>query len=142
MIPKSNLKKNILDQVIAVAMASDAPKKMGAILLKRSKIISAATNSYTKTHPVQKWAAERTARLYNQKDYSLKQYLHCEINAIIKAKGELADTVVVCRIGGHGGKELRESRPCKICSAFLIQHGIYNVHYSTNQGFNYEYWGN
>lgn len=141
MIKKSTLKKNILNQAIAVAMASDSPKRMGAILLKRNKIVSAATNSYTKTHPIQKWAAERTARLYNQKDYSLKQYLHCEINAIIKAKGELSDTIVVCRVGGHGGKEIRDARPCRICSGFLIQHGIFHVHYSTNYGFLYEYWG-
>jgi deoxycytidylate deaminase len=141
-IQKSHLKKNILDQAIAVAMASDSPKRMGAILLKRNKVISAATNSYTKTHPIQKWAAERTARLYNQKDYSLKQYLHSEINAIIKAKGEPADTIVVCRIGGHGGKDLRDARPCRICSGFLIQHGVFHVHYSTNYGFLYEYWGN
>lgn len=137
-----NLKKTIFKQAIAVAMASDAPKKMGAILLKRNKIVSVATNSYTKTHPVQKWAAERTARLYNQKDYSLKQYLHSEIRAIIKAKGESADTIVVCRVGGHGGEELREARPCKICSAVLIENGVYNIYYSTNNGvFNYEYWG-
>jgi deoxycytidylate deaminase len=139
---KSHLKKEILNQAIAVAMASDSPKRMGAILLKRNKIISAATNSYTKTHPVQKWAAERTARLYDRKEYELKQYLHGEISAIIKAKGEPSDTIVVCRVGGHGGKELRNSRPCKICSGFLIQHGIYNIHYSTDYGFIYEYWGN
>ncbi len=122
-------------------MASDAPKKMGAILLKRNKIVSAATNSYTKTHPIQKWAAERTARLYG-KEYELKQYLHSEILSIIKSKGEPADTIVVCRVGGHGGKELRKSRPCAICSAFLIRHGIYNIHYSTNDGFFYENWEN
>jgi deoxycytidylate deaminase len=138
---KSHLKKEILNQAIAVAMASDSPKKIGAVLLKRNKIVSAATNSYTKTHPIQKWAAERTARLYGKKEYEMKQYLHSEIRTIIKAKGEPADTIVVCRVGGHGGKELRNSRPCKICSAFLIQHGIYNIHYSTDYGFIYEYWG-
>lgn len=138
---KSHLKKEIINQAIALAMASDAPKKMGAVLLKRNKIISAATNSYTKTHPIQKWAAERTARIYGQKYYSLKQYLHSEIRAIIKAKGEPADTIVVCRVGGHGGKELRNSRPCNICSAFLIQNGVQHIHYSTDQGFMYEYWG-
>lgn len=137
---KSNLKNEIFKQAIAVAMASDAPKKMGAVLLKKNKIISAATNSYTKTHPIQKWAAERTARLYG-KEYGMKQYLHSEIRTIIKAKGESADTIVVCRVGGHGGKELRNSRPCAICSAFLIQHEIYNIHYSTDEGFMYEYWG-
>ena len=138
---KSHLKQEILNQAIAVAMASDAPKKMGAVLLKRNKIVSCATNSYTKTHPIQKWAAERTARIYG-KEYALKQYLHGEVRAIIKAKGEPADTIVVCRMGGHGQKELREARPCRICSSLLIDNGIYNIHYSTSNGeFLYEYWG-
>lgn len=122
-------------------MASDAPKKIGAILLKKNKIISTATNSYVKTHPVQKWAAERTARIYG-KDYVKKQFLHSEIRCLIKAKGEPADTIVVCRVGGHGGKELRLARPCEICSAFLMENDVYNIYYSTNEGFfNYEYWG-
>src|SRR6056300_306070 len=112
---ESHLKNSILKQSIAVAMASDSPKKMGAILLRKNKIISAATNSYVKTHPIQKWAAERTARLYG-KEYTKKQFLHSEIRAILKAKGESADTIVVCRVGGHGGKELRLARPCRICS--------------------------
>lgn len=138
---KSHLKQDILNQAVAVAMSSDAPKKMGAVLLKRNKIVSAATNSYTKTHPVQSWCAERTARIYG-KEYALKQYLHAEIRAIIKAKGSVADTIVVCRVGGHGGKELRQGRPCHICSGFLMQNGINHIHYSTSNGdFLYEYWG-
>ena len=37
---KSYLKQSILEQAIAVALASDAPKKMGAILLgRRNKLI-------------------------------------------------------------------------------------------------------
>ena len=55
---KSYLKPSILKQVIAVAMASDAPKKMGAILLdRRNKLISTGVNSYEMTHTQQFFAA-------------------------------------------------------------------------------------
>ncbi len=139
MIQKSHLKKSILDQAIAVAMASDAPKKMGAILLKRNKIISAAVNDYEKTHPVQYWAAQNAAKIFNDDSLAKKVFCHCEINCLIKAK-ETADTIVVCRVGGHGKKHIRNARPCKLCSVFLIKNKIYNIHYSTDNGFVYENW--
>jgi len=141
MIKKSHLKKSILDQAIAVAMASDAPKKMGAILLKRNKIISAAVNDYEKTHPVQYWAAQNAAKIFNDASLAKKQYLHAEIKALLK-KREDADTIIVCRVGGHGKKYIRNARPCRLCSIYLIKNKIYNIHYSTDNGFVYENWEN
>jgi tRNA(Arg) A34 adenosine deaminase TadA len=99
---RSPLKKSILQQAIAVAMASDAPKKMGAILLdKRNRIVASATNSYSKTHPVQYFAAQNAARIWGDDSLSFKQYLHSEIRVLVKAK-EDAHSIVVCRVGGHG----------------------------------------
>lgn len=138
---KSYLKPSILKQAIAVAMASDAPKKMGAILLKRNRIIAAATNDYTKTHTVQYWAAQNAARIWGDPNLAKKHFLHSEIRALIKAK-EDADTIVVCRVGGHGKKHIRYARPCPICTQFLLTTSkVVNVHYSTPDGFLYEYWG-
>ena len=62
MATKSPLKTEILQQAIAVAMSSDAPKKIGAILLKRNRTISCAVDDYKRTHPVQYWAAQSAAR--------------------------------------------------------------------------------
>lgn len=138
---KSYLKSSILKQAIAVAMASDAPKKMGAILLKRNKIIAAATNDYSKTHPTQARAAQSAAQVWGDPSLAKKQYLHAELASIIKAK-EDADTIVVCRVGGHGKKTIAYAKPCPLCSLYLRQYSdVKHVHYSTPDGFVYEYWG-
>jgi deoxycytidylate deaminase len=53
-VRKSYLKREVFHQAIAVAMASDAPKKMSAVLLdKRNKVISTGLNSYEITHTQQ-----------------------------------------------------------------------------------------
>jgi deoxycytidylate deaminase len=138
---KSPLKKCILKQSYAVAMSSDAPKKIGAILLKKNRIIASAVNSYETTHPVQAWAAQNAARIFNEPNLSKKTFLHSEIRALIKARDD-ADTIVVCRVGGHGGQELRLSRPCVVCSEYIRScSSVVHIHYSTPQGFLYEYWG-
>ena len=138
---KSPLKREILNQAYAVAMSSNAPKKIGAILLKKNKIIASAVNDYTRTHPVQFFAAQNAARIFNQPHLDKKQFLHAELRSLIKAR-EDADTIVVCRVGGHGGEELRLSRPCIICSNYIRNcSDVVNIHYSTPNGFLYEYWG-
>lgn len=138
---KSPLKKCILNQAYSVAFSSDAPKKIGAILLKRNRIIASAVNDYTRTHPVQFWAAQNAARIFNEPHLENKIYLHGELRALIKAK-EDADTIIVCRVGGHGGQELRNARPCPVCSEYIRSCStVTHVHYSTMQGFLYEYWG-
>jgi deoxycytidylate deaminase len=138
---KSPIKKTILQQAFAVAMASNAPKKMGAILLKRNRIIASAVNDYTRTHPIQFWAAQNAARIFNEPQLENKIYLHAELRSLIKAK-EDADTIIVCRVGGHGGQELRNSRPCVVCEGYIRScSSVVHIHYSTPQGFMYEYWG-
>jgi deoxycytidylate deaminase len=138
---KSPLKKCILQQAFAVSLSSDAPKKIGAILLKKNKIIASAVNDYTRTHPVQFFAAQNAARIFNEPNLIKKQFLHSEIRVLIKAR-EDADTIVVCRVGGHSGEELRMSRPCVICSEYIRScTDVVHIHYSTPQGFLYEYWG-
>lgn len=122
-------------------MASDAPKKIGAILLKKNRIIASAVNDYTRTHPVQYWAAQNAARIFNEPHLEKKTFLHAELRALIKSRDD-ADTIVVCRVGGHGGKELRMSRPCMICAEYIRScSDVVHIHYSTPQGFMYEYWG-
>jgi deoxycytidylate deaminase len=142
MATKSPLKKCILKQSYAVAMSSNAPKKIGAILLKKNRIIASAVNDYHRTHPVQALAAQNAARIFNEPNLKKKTFLHSEIRALIKAR-EDADTIVVCRVGGHGGQELRMSRPCRVCEGYIRScSDVVHIHYSTSQGFLYEYWGN
>ena len=136
---KSYLKPSILKQAIAVAMASDAPKKMGAILLRRNRVIAAATNSYEKTHPLQYWAAQNAAKVWGDPNLAKKTRLHSEIRVLIKAR-EDADTIVVCRVGGHGKKSIAYARPCPVCTGFLLDTSVVHIHYSTPDGFLYEHW--
>ena len=78
---KSPLKREILNQAYAVALSSDAPKKIGAVLLKRNRVITSAVNSYEITHPVQYWAAKNASMVFNQPHLSKKQFLHAELRS-------------------------------------------------------------
>jgi deoxycytidylate deaminase len=140
MATKSPLKKTILHQAFAVAMASNAPKKMGAILLdKRNRIISAGVNSYEITHTQQFYAAVMASKKYKNPNLSKKLFLHCEINCLLKSK-KPGHKLVICRVGGHGGTELRDSFCCPICYLYITNNcpSIKEIHWSTNeQDFEY-----
>lgn len=131
---KSSLKPEILNQAISVAMASPSKKRVGSILLKKNKVIATAVNLDSKTHPIQyEWGC--------RVGLPQKSYLHSEISCLIRAR-DTADTIVVARVGGHSRTELRCARPCPVCTAYLkYQSNVVHVHYSTDDGFMYEYWG-
>jgi deoxycytidylate deaminase len=137
---KSNLKREFLRQAFAVALSSNSRRKVGAILIRKKRVIAASCNYDKKSHPIQSWWANKTAEIYG-KHLSEKVYLHSEISALIRAR-EDADSIVICRVGGHSGRELRNARPCVICEGYIRYSGIDHIHYSTNNGFLYEYWGN
>lgn len=122
-----------LRRAVEVASTSSSKKKVGAVLMNKNKVIATATNHDCKSHPVQAKWAEKVG-------LEEKIYLHAEIAAMIKARDD-ADKIVVVRLGGRSGEELRQSRPCKICEAYLRHAGIQHVYYSTgNNKFSYEYW--
>jgi deoxycytidylate deaminase len=141
---ESYLKPRILDQAIAVAMASNGSKRIGAILLKKNKIVAAACNNYDKSDAFQFRASQRASIIYNKPEYSKRVYGHAETLALKKINDGDADTIVVCRLSGkHNSKKLRLARPCRICS-HLIQNfypTIRYIHYFTERGFFYETWG-
>ena len=121
----------MLGLAIKVAESSKSKKKVGAVLLHKNKVITQGVNQDTKTHPFQ-------AKLAEMVGLDEKIYLHAEIAALVRCKGE-ADTIVVARLGGHYGYELRNAKPCPICSLALKEAGIENVYYSTDDGFLYQY---
>ncbi len=125
------LSDNIYDLVIETAKSSPSKKQVGAILLNRNKVVATATNIETKTHPIQARFAERVG-LHE------KIFLHAEIAALVKCREE-CDTIVVARLGGHNHDELRMAKPCPVCALALKEAGIDKVHYTTNNGFLYEY---
>ncbi len=135
----STLKPEILNQAVAVAMASTSRKQLGCIILKKKKIIAAACNYDKKTHTVQERYAKFASKIYENDSLSHKIFLHAEILCLIRSKGE-GDTIITARVGGQGGNKLRNSRPCPICTLFLQHHGIKKIHYSTSNGFLFEDW--
>jgi tRNA(Arg) A34 adenosine deaminase TadA len=120
---------NFLELAIETAKTSPSRRKIGAVLLKKSKVIATAVNLERKSHPFQ-------AKLARKVGLGEKIYLHAEVHALIKAK-EDADTIVVARVDNQN--KLRMAKPCKICSFALEQVGITNVYYTTNEGFMYRY---
>jgi cytidine deaminase len=120
---------NFLKLAIEIAKTSPSKRKVGAILLKKSKVVSTAVNLENKSHP---WQAELAKKvgLYQ------KIYLHSEVHALIKSREE-ADTIVVARVNNQG--QLRNSSPCPICRLALESEGVQNIYYTTNKGFLYEY---
>jgi tRNA(Arg) A34 adenosine deaminase TadA len=120
---------SVFDLAIETAKSSPSKKKVGAILLNKNKVVMTATNLETKSHPLQASFAVRVG-------LPEKIYLHAEISALIKCKEDV-DTIVVARVNNQG--KLRMAKPCPICSLALKESGISNIHYTTNQGFLYEY---
>lgn len=141
---ESFLKDRILDQAIAVAMASEGPKRVGAILLKKNKIVAAGCNNYNKTDPLQAKISQKVSMIYNKPDFSKKVFGHAETLALKKIRNDDADTIVVCRLSGkYSSRKLRMARPCAACSLLIEEFypSIKHIHYSTEKGFMYEYWG-
>jgi len=120
---------NLYDLAIEVAKSSPSKKLVGAILLNKNRVVTTATNLERKSHPLQAKFAERVG-------LKEKIFLHAEIAALVKCREE-CDTIIVARVNNQN--KLRNSRPCPICSLALKQAGVSKVHYSTNDGFLYEY---
>ena len=88
---------------------------------KRGRLISCATNNYTKTHPTQ-------ARLAHKVGHPERQFLHAEILAGIRAKGKPIHTLKVWRYGADG--QLLCAKPCPICQEAIRELQITEVWYS------------
>ena len=120
---------NFLQLAIETAKSSPSKKRVGAVLLKKNKVIATAVNLERKSHPLQAKFAKRVG-LWQ------KIYLHSEIAALIKAR-EDADTIVVARVNPQN--KMRNAKPCKICALALEEAGVKNIYYSTDDGFMYKY---
>ena len=120
---------NFLHLAVETAKSSPSRRRVGAVLLRKSKLVSTAVNLEQKSHPLQAKLAEKVG-------LGEKIYLHSEIHALIKAK-EDADTIIVARVNTQD--KLRMAKPCPICSLALEQSGVKNIYYSTNEGFMYKY---
>lgn len=134
-IKTSRLKPETFNIAISVAMASNAPKKMAAVLLdKRNRVISTGINSYEMTHTQQFYAAVKASKKFKNPSLRKKLFLHCELNCLLKAR-KPGHKLVICRVGGYGSKELRNSFCCPICYLYITNNcpTIKEIHWSTNE---------
>ena len=88
---------------------------------KKDNLISSAYNSYTKTHPVQKYFATKVHQPFRDK-------LHAEILAILRAKGKKIYKITVERYNQAGEKLL--AKPCPICEEAIRAYGISVVEFT------------
>ncbi len=100
---------------------------VGATCLdKRGRLLSHATNSYKKTHPLQAYFAKKVGKPH-------QVFLHAEIAAILAAKGKKIHKIVIFR-RDHVFHRLALAKPCPICQEAIKAFGIKHVEYSTNNG--------
>lgn len=110
--------------------------KIGAIVVKKNKVISVGVNSY-KTHPIQK--------KYNRFRFNIfktdtAHTLHAEIQALVNIPygTELEDLSIYIYREHRDGK-LAKSRPCPSCLSFIKDLGIKKICYTTDEGYAIEY---
>lgn len=82
---------------------------------KKGRVISTGVNSYTRTHPVQAHFAKMVG-------LDEKQYIHAEIQALLRAKDKKVHKIKVERYGKDGVP--LNSAPCPICVAALKVWGV------------------
>ena len=92
---------------------------------KKGQVISCANNSYKKTHPLQKYFAEKVG-------HPDKIYLHAEIAAILRRGDQKIYSIWIQR--RNKKNKMLLAKPCPICQEAIKAFGIKNVYYSTNDG--------
>lgn len=92
-----------------------------AICLYKNKIVSVGVNSYTKSHTRQRRFAERAGT-------PEKEYLHAEVDAIIKARYRPIDKIVVIRF--NKAEQLACAEPCSICKLAIKAAKIKYIEYT------------
>jgi len=90
--------------------------------------ISHGNNSYTKTHPLQKYFAEKVGQ-------PEKQYLHAEIQALIHAKEQQVYEISIYHYDRFGRP--LDGKPCPICIEAMKAFGVKKVSYTTKNGWIY-----
>lgn len=89
---------------------------------KRGRVLSIGKNSYVKTHTIQANYAKRVG-------LPEKQFIHAEIDAIIKCRSlEKAHKIFVSRTAANGRPAL--AKPCKICQMAIKEAGIKEIQWT------------
>lgn len=92
---------------------------------KKGRVLSTGRNSYTKTHPLMQHFAVKAEK------NELKNCLHAEISAILRAKDKEIHRILVQRVEKLG---FGMAKPCKTCECAIRAFGIKIVEYTTDEG--------
>ena len=119
----------------AVSKLSDHKRyKIGAVVVMNHRIISSASNSDSKTHPLQK----KYDKYRFTEDGDHKR--HAELGALVPLIHENMDlssaSMYVYR--EHKDNGLGMARPCKSCMQLIKDVGIKKIFYTTEDGYAYE----
>lgn len=91
---------------------------------KRGRIISVGLNSYKKSHPIQ-------AHFAKVANLPQKEYLHSEIQALVRCKDKKIYKMTIERYDSDGNAAI--CKPCPICQAAIKAYDVKNVEYTTNE---------
>ena len=118
----SNKKHHLfLSKAAELALKSNMLQKHGAIIVYKNKIIATGYNEICN---------------YMNNNYSI----HAEVSAISKLFYnkkllELCDIYVVRVASATFDNCLKNSKPCKNCTNFILKYNLRNIYYSTNYEF-------
>lgn len=88
---------------------------------KKGRLLSAAFNSYTKTHPLQAYLAQKVG-------HASQTCLHAEIAAILKCKDKPIYRITTERYDRNGLPA--NAKPCPICQLAIKMFGIKKVEHT------------
>ena len=88
---------------------------------KRGHVIAVGHNSYLQTHP-------RQASLAARVGLGEKQYLHAEVQAIIRSRSTQISKIKIERYDAFGNP--KNAKPCPICELAIKEAGISFVEYT------------
>lgn len=109
-----------------VALLSDKPQRIGAVLVDKGRVVSVSCN-LSKSHPVQ-------ARLNKLRfiDDKCLNHIHAETACLLLYKGKLKKPeLYIYRVKNDG--KVGMSKPCKACQELIRQYGITKVYFTTEQ---------
>lgn len=82
---------------------------------KKGRLLAAAFNSYTKTHPLMAYLARKVG-------HPERQFLHAEISAILKCKDKPIHRITIERYNANGHPAT--AKPCPICQLAIKMFNI------------------
>ena len=115
----------MIEQAITAALRSEyTTYKVGAAIYnRRGKLLSVGWNKQ-KTHVKQaKWAFAV--------GQPLRQFLHAEIDALIRCRNGEPHSIVVVRVTKHG---LSIAKPCAVCQRAIFDTSIRKIYWTNSEG--------